>query len=153
MPPVEAELHRRDPSDLLIPWRLNADGTDPVADEDARARLVEIEFTLAARFGAVVEGEPQTISVVGPTDIAIPDSGSRVRLKWISLHAGADNTGEVFASVHWSGATPGGYVVPLGPQSVFAHGTVREALVDEKLQLTLSHNGRPVSVNLDWEPF
>lgn len=39
---VNAELKRRLPDGSLASWNLNTDGTDPVADAEVRARLVEI---------------------------------------------------------------------------------------------------------------
>jgi hypothetical protein len=39
---VEAELKRRDPNGALIAWNLNADGTSPTADAEARSSLTSI---------------------------------------------------------------------------------------------------------------
>lgn len=45
---VQAELLRKNPSGVLIPWLLNADGTDPVADAAALAKLETIRALLAS---------------------------------------------------------------------------------------------------------
>ena len=100
----------------------------------------------------VVTGTPSgAISVTGPTILYTPASGKRVRLRWVHASASQDNTAEVVATIKIGATTI--YQVPLGNPGVFAHSSIREGDVDEKLTLTLSASGRTVYVNFDVEEF
>lgn len=63
---VDAELKRRLPDGTLAAWNLNADGTDPVADAEVRARLVEILTRLREQLS--VSG---TVALDAPTLAAL----------------------------------------------------------------------------------
>jgi hypothetical protein len=75
--PVEAELRRRDTNGELVDWVVNPDGTEPVADSDARAKLQAIIDRLnALTVGGTVALDASTLAalenvvVMGAVDVA-----------------------------------------------------------------------------------
>ena len=59
---IEAELQRRRASDgALIPWNLNDDGTDPVADEGVRSKLDELLGAIKLREYTHFQGVPDDV--------------------------------------------------------------------------------------------
>lgn len=62
---MEAELRRRNASGALVPWAVNDDGTEPVADALARSLLAEVRDLLAIPQHLVfVFDQPQMVWVL-----------------------------------------------------------------------------------------
>lgn len=113
--------------------------------------LVPVKRVLESKFGPS-HGTPQTLSTSGDHDVYVPVSGYRVRLKWVGFSSPDSNTATVLATLKWSGATGSIYAWDLSAPGAFAHGTVREGAVDEKLVVNLD-GAQTVRVNLDVEEF
>jgi hypothetical protein len=77
---VEAELKRRDPNGALIGWLLNEEGTDPVADAEARTSLASI----VTKLGDILTELQQKLEPGGTVAL---DAGSTVALDAPTLSA------------------------------------------------------------------
>jgi hypothetical protein len=64
--PVEAELKRRNTSGALVGWVVNPDGTEPVADADARAKLQTVieKLSAALTVGGTVALDAATLNAL-----------------------------------------------------------------------------------------
>lgn len=141
---ADAQVRVLDFADEATQAIAEALGAGPGADEG-----LATEATLAARFGAIDQGEPIIVDTVGPTAIAEPAVGKRVRLKWLSLVLDGDES-TLRATVRWDGGDDV-YLWPLGRVPVFMHSSVRQGAVGQALEVLLSGAGEDVIVNLDWE--
>jgi hypothetical protein len=64
--PVEAELRRRSTTGALVDWVVNPDGTEPVADSDARAKLQTVidKLSAALTVGGTVALDAATLAAL-----------------------------------------------------------------------------------------
>ncbi len=87
---VEAELRRRDVNGLLVDWRVNADGTEPTADQVARDRLAAILAALAGRLDTrdSYTGGESLPDQAGAGAVLLFTFAARVDLVWVRVDGG-----------------------------------------------------------------
>lgn len=78
-----------------------------------------------------------------------PQTGKRLRLRWIYAGTPSSNTADVVVSLRFGSQTPF-YVFPLSAPGVFAHRVVRLGAIGESLIANLSGT-QNVYLNLDVE--
>jgi hypothetical protein len=78
--PVEAELKRRGPNGALVPWKLNEDGTDPVADVEVRARIGQRSDVESEGDGSVIAILKRIRSRLGEVWTRLGDGSARTQV-------------------------------------------------------------------------
>jgi hypothetical protein len=118
------------------------------ASDDANLQPVRNRF--AASLGNLTE-----VTAAGDTDVYIPGSGKRIRLKWAGFSSSPAMPATTKAKIRF-GSNAAFYGWWMGAPGAFAHGVVREGAVDEKLTVNCSvapGASTPLIVNLDVEEF
>lgn len=89
---VPVELQRRKPDNSLVPWYLNSDGTDPVADAAVLAQLdIKLSALGTGIVGAIASTQPRTVT--GTVAISNPTTNPETGLaKQVTQTDGSQKT-------------------------------------------------------------
>ena len=94
-------------------------------------------------------GTGQLANTAGDSTIYTPQSGKRIRLRWLNAGTPSTNTADVVLAMRF-GSDPPFYTIPLPAPGAFSHRMVRIGSVGDPLIANLN-GAQSVYINVDVE--